>query len=62
LAIKQDLAFRWLQKAGDDIEKGGFATTRGAEQGIGAAVLPIQINFFEGKVIRALGIGVITVP
>mmetsp|Transcript_22321 Transcript_22321/g.35628 ORF Transcript_22321/g.35628 Transcript_22321/m.35628 type:complete len:229 (-) Transcript_22321:1213-1899(-) len=55
--IKQDAPLGRMQKARNDVEKRGFATTGRAKQRIGTTVLPIQIDLLERIVRRAFGIG-----
>ena len=59
LAIKQYLSFRRGQKAGNDVEQRGLATTRRAEKGISPTIFPnmfhatqriIRIRFRIGEV------------
>ena len=62
LAIKQDLALRRHQQAGDDVQEGGLATTGGAEQRISTTVVPVEVDLLQRVVAVGFGVGQVAVP
>ncbi len=58
---EEHLALRGAEQAGDDVEQRGLAAARGAEEGVGAAVLPDVVQLLERVVGLALRVGQVAV-
>ena len=55
LVVEQDPALGRPEQAGDDVEQGGLAAAGGAEQGIGAAIVPVEVEPLQRPVVLGFG-------
>ncbi len=51
--VEEDLAFAGDDEAGDDVEERGLAAAGGAEERVGAAVLPFEVDRLQRVVVGA---------
>ena len=62
LAVKQHASLGRVQQAGNDVQQRRLAATGWAEQGVGAAILPLQMNAFQGEIGVRFRVRQIAVP
>ena len=59
--VEEDLAFARDDEAGDDVEERGLAAAGGAEERVGAAVLPLEVDGLQRVVVGAARVGGVAV-